>query len=53
MAKRRPLISLAEVEDRLGYKLAPLDDADTEERFYSDLTRVPLEIYERTLHELD
>ncbi|OJJ83432.1 uncharacterized protein ASPGLDRAFT_127911 [Aspergillus glaucus CBS 516.65] len=54
MAKCRPPGSQDEMEDALGYKVASLDNtySDTE-RFYSDLTIVPSNIYEKTRNELD
>lgn len=55
MAKRRPIIPLDRTEEILGYKAAAsLNYAyGDKQRFYSDLTAVPLGVYERTRNELD
>lgn len=42
------------MEEILGYKVVSLNDAyGDKQRFYSDLTAVPLSVYERTRNELD
>lgn len=54
MAKRRPPISLSEMEERLGHTAAELSDSDDEEqRFYSDLSPISKDRYEKTRRELD
>ncbi|KAF3479940.1 uncharacterized protein GIQ15_06916 [Arthroderma uncinatum] len=54
MAKQRSVLTLDEMEKRLGYKVAVLDNPNEKrERFYSDLTPVPESVYEQTRKELD
>ncbi|KAL4784668.1 hypothetical protein BJX76DRAFT_326444 [Aspergillus varians] len=54
MAKYRPEISLAQMQDLLGYSIDLLNDADDDEpRFYSDLTTVPASVHEKTKDELE
>ena len=54
MAKRKPILTLVEMETRLGYKVDSLnypDDGVT--RFYSNLRPVPNSICERTQIEFE
>ncbi|OJI96722.1 hypothetical protein ASPVEDRAFT_251293 [Aspergillus versicolor CBS 583.65] len=52
MAKRRPPVSLEHMEKALGYEIPVLKDTK-HKRFYSDLTTVSLDVYERTKREFD
>ncbi|THC87575.1 hypothetical protein EYZ11_012979 [Aspergillus tanneri] len=52
MAKRRALMTLEQMEEKLGYKVASLYDTHVQ-HFYSDLTTVPKNVYEKTRDELD
>jgi hypothetical protein len=53
MAKRRPRLTLEEMEKRLGYSVGLVNYyRHCTKRFYSDLTPVPDDIYERTEIEL-
>jgi hypothetical protein len=48
MAKTRPILTLAEMEQKLGFKLeASTDPPDVTERWYSDLTPVCYGLRER------
>lgn len=54
MAKRGPLISLAEMEKTLGYQVAEsIDPNEATQRFYSDLSPVPQSVYKKTRKEVD
>lgn len=54
MAKARPLMSFAQMESKLGYKIDTSNyPNDTTKRFYSSLRLVPESIYERTVEEID
>lgn len=54
MAKRRQLLTLGQIESKLGYKIDSLENAEDEvDAFYSDLTAVPKSSYERALRDLD
>ncbi|KAL4902796.1 hypothetical protein BDW74DRAFT_180494 [Aspergillus multicolor] len=54
MAKRRPSITLSQMQDLLGYSIAlAKEDNDDTPRFYSDLTVVPTDVYTRTKYELE
>lgn len=52
MAKRRPPVSLEHMENVLGYKISVSESAQYK-RFYSDLTTVPSDVYERTKREFE
>lgn len=53
MAKRRPHVTLLEMEKELGFQVeVTSDDIHEEERFYSDLSPLSKNIYERTEKEL-
>ncbi|KAL4802475.1 hypothetical protein BDV18DRAFT_146794 [Aspergillus unguis] len=52
MAKQRPPVSLEQMEDALGYKISVPKDVK-HIRFYSDLTAVSPNVYERTRREFD
>lgn len=52
MAKRKPTLTLVEMERKLGYKIDSLNYPDEGvKRFYSDLRPVPNSVYERTKKE--
>lgn len=54
MAKREPSISFAQMEKTLGYTVADSTFSyDTADRFYSDLSPVSKNTYERTRRELE
>ena len=54
MAKREPLVSLAEMEQTLGYKVAGSTYLnETTQRFYSDLSPVSQSAYKKTRKEVD
>ncbi len=54
MAKRRPTLTLVEMERELGYKINSLNYPDDGvQRFYSDLRPVPNSLYERTKKEFE
>ena len=54
MAKRKPTLTLTEMEKKLGYKIDSLNYPDDGvNRFYSDLTPVPNSVYERTKREFE
>ncbi|KAL6232556.1 hypothetical protein BDW75DRAFT_217505 [Aspergillus navahoensis] len=54
MAKRRPSLSLAQMQDLLGYDIDLPDSAGNDApRFYSDLTAVPADAYEKTKYEVE
>jgi hypothetical protein len=52
IAKRKPTLTLVEMERKLGYKIDSLNYPDEGvKRFYSDLRPVPSSVYERTRKE--
>ncbi len=54
MAKRRPMLTLVEMERKLGYSIdASNYPNDGEKRFYSDLRPVSTNVYERTKKEFE
>ena len=54
MAKRKPTLTLEEMERELGYKVDPLiHPTESVERFYSDLSPVPTSAYEKTKREFE
>jgi hypothetical protein len=54
MAKRRQLLTLDQIESKLGYKIDSLENAAEDvSTFYSDLSAVPKSSHERALRELD
>jgi hypothetical protein len=53
MAKQRPLASLPEMQKELRFLVElPNDEARKEERFYSDLSPVSNNLFDRTEKEL-
>jgi hypothetical protein len=54
MAKRKPTLTLMEMESKLGYKIDSLKYPDEGvKRFYSDLRPIPQSVYERTQREFE
>lgn len=54
MAKRGQLLTLDQIESKLGYKVGSLENAEDDfGAFYSDLTAVSEDLYERALRELE
>ena len=54
MAKRKPTLTLVEMERKLGYEIDSLNYPDDGvKRFYSDLRPVPNSVYERTKREFE
>jgi predicted nucleotidyltransferase len=54
MAKRKPTLTLLEMENELGYKVdTSIHPAETVKRFYSDLRPVPDGTYEKTEREFE
>jgi hypothetical protein len=53
MAKRRPVVTLLEMQKELGFQVEiPNDETRKDERFYSDLSPVSNNILDRTEKEL-
>ena len=54
MARKRQLPTIDQIESKLGYKLDYSNNIDDDiPTFYSDLTPVPNNAYERALREFD
>lgn len=54
MAKVRPTLTVAKMEQKLGFKLeASTDPPDVGERWYSDLSPVCYDLHERTVKEYE